>query len=277
MYKLFTEEGSADAVIARLDNCGDPRFAQVMTAAIRHLHAFVKEVEPSMDEWMAAIEFLTATGQMCDDRRQEWILASDTLGVSMLVETINNRSRNGSTEATVLGPFHVVDAESLPMGANICKDGLGEPCTVSGVVYSTTGEPVEGAVLDIWQTNGAGFYDVQQPDTQPPMNMRGRFVTGADGTYSFETAKPVSYPIPTDGPVGRLLDRMKRHPYRPAHIHFIVAAPGYETVTTHIFVEGDPYLDSDAVFGVKKSLIVPFDQVDGLWRANFDVTLAPAA
>jgi protocatechuate 3,4-dioxygenase beta subunit len=277
MYTLFSEERSADAVIDRLDQCKDPRFAQVMEAAIRHLHAFVREVEPTMEEWAAAIRFLTETGQMCDDTRQEWILASDTLGVSMLVETLNNRAADGSTEATVLGPFHVADAPMLEMGASIRRDGAGEPCAVSGRVVDTTGAPVSGAVLDVWQTNGAGYYDVQQPGEQPAMNMRGRFITGDDGAYAFETAKPVPYPIPTDGPVGKMLARMGRHPYRPAHIHFIVQAAGFRPVTTHIFVDGDPYLDSDAVFGVKESLIVPFEETPGGWRAAFDIVLAADA
>jgi len=279
MASYFTEDNSADAVIARLDANADPRFRQIMEAAIRHLHGFVKEVEPTMEEWMTAIQFLTATGQMCDDKRQEWILASDTLGVSMLVETINHRAHDGRTEATVLGPFHVDGAATLAMGANIARDDAGEPCVVAGQVRDRDGNPVEGAVLDVWQTNGAGFYDVQQPDEQPEMNMRGKFVTGADGRYEFRTVKPVSYPVPTDGPVGRMLDAMGRHAYRPAHIHFIVSAPGYEPVVTHIFVEGDPYIESDAVFGVKESLIVPFTQADGAgadWTAAFDFTLAAA-
>lgn len=275
--RLFTESGSAEAVIDRMRECGDGRFREVMTAAVRHLHAFVKEVEPTMEEWAKAIEFLTATGQMCDDRRQEWILASDTLGVSMLVETINHRSRDGSTEATVLGPFHVAGAPAMAMGGSIRRDGRGEPCEVSGRVLDPGGAPLAGAALDVWQTNGDGFYDVQQPDAQPAMNMRGRFTTGADGAYRFRTAKPVSYPVPDDGPVGRMLKRMGRHPYRPAHIHFIVGAEGFRTLTTHVFVEGDEYLDSDAVFGVKESLVVPFTRGEGgVWEAKFDFHLARA-
>ena len=175
MSKYFTEEDSAEAVIARLKNCADPRFKQIMESVIRHLHGFVKEVEPTMEEWIQAIQFLTTTGQMCDDKRQEWILASDTLGVSMLVETINHRARDGRTEATVLGPFHVDGVPSLEMGANICLDGKGEPCVVSGKVLALDGNPIDGAVLDIWQTNGDGFYDVQQPGVQPDINLRGKF------------------------------------------------------------------------------------------------------
>ncbi len=289
MSKYFTEANSEEAVIARLENCDDPRFKEIMNSAIRHLHAFVKEVEPTMEEWMQAIQFLTATGQICDDKRQEWILASDTLGVSMLVDAINHRKPPGATESTVLGPFHVAGAAELPMGSDICKDEKGEPCIVAGRVLDADGEPVQDAVLDVWQTNGEGFYDVQQPDEQPEMNLRGKFRTGADGRYWLRTVKPVSYPIPTDGPVGKMLEKMGRHAYRPAHIHFIVAAPGYEPVTTHIFLEGDEYIESDAVFGVKDSLIVPFVQkpaaeapeeegFDGaFWRADFDFGLKKAS
>jgi len=289
MSQFFTEENSAETVIARLDKCSNPRFRQVMESAIHHLHDFVKEVEPTMDEWMLAIEWLTATGKMCDDNRQEWILASDTLGVSMLAETINHRAPDGRTEATVLGPFHVDGAATMEMGANIARDGEGEPCLVSGRVLDIEGNPIEGAVLDVWQTNGAGFYDVQQLDIQPEMNMRGKFVTAADGRYWFRTAKPVSYPIPTDGPVGVMLNAMGRHAMRPAHVHFIVTKPGYDALVTHVFADGDPYIDSDAVFGVKQSLIAPFVlQTDtdkareaGLaapfWSTEFDLKLGAAA
>lgn len=278
MSRLFSEAESAEAVIDRMSTCTDARFKEVMAAAVRHLHAFVKEVEPTMDEWMRAIEFLTEVGRTCGEKRQEWILASDTLGVSMLVETINHRSRDGSTEATVLGPFHVAGAPRLEMGADLRKDMAGEPCAVSGRVLDTGGRPVAGAVLDVWQTNGDGFYDVQQPGRQPEMNLRGRFETGPDGRYHFRTVKPVSYPIPTDGPVGAMLGRMGRHAYRPAHIHFIVEAPGFRRLVTHIFAEGDEYLDSDAVFGVKPSLVAPFTRAagGGGWEAKFDFRLARA-
>lgn len=273
MSKYFTEQGSAETVIARLNQCQDARTKQIMEAMIRHLHDFVKEVEPTMDEWMTAIQFLTATGQMCDDKRQEWILASDTLGVSMLVDAINNRRPSGATENTVLGPFHVEGAPFMDMGSNICLDGKGAPCVISGVVTDTDGNPVEGAVLDVWQTNDDGFYDVQQPGVQPDMNLRGRFKTGPDGTYSFVTVKPIPYPIPTDGPVGQMLEITGRHGYRPAHVHFIVSAPGYEPVTTHIFAADSDYLDSDAVFGVKEELIVDFEKTDDGWAATYDFGL----
>ena len=268
MNRLFTEAGSADIVIERLAGCEDSRFREVMESAIRHLHAFVKDVEPTVEEWARAIEFLTATGRMCDDRRQEWILASDVLGVSMLVETLNNRAEDGCTEATVLGPFHVDGAPQLEFGSNICRDGKGMPCHVSGRVTDVDGKPLAGASVDIWQTNAEGYYDVQQPEVQPEMNLRGRFVTEPDGRYAFRTIKPVSYPVPTDGPVGDILGRMGRHAWRPAHIHFIVSKPGYRRLVTHIFAHDDPYIDSDAVFGVKESLLVEFREQDDVARAR---------
>lgn len=267
-HAYFSEENSAEVVIARMDAMQDQRLKEVMTAAIRHLHAFVKEVEPTNEEWMAAIEFLTKTGQMCSEWRQEWILLSDVLGVSMLVDAINNRKPSGATETTVLGPFHVSDAPRYDNGANICLDGKGEPLVVSGRVTDTEGRPVAGALLDVWQANDEGFYDVQQKGLQPDMNLRGVFATDADGRYWFRSVKPRFYPIPDDGPVGQMLERLERHPFRPAHIHFIVGADGYEPITTHIFTPDCPYLDSDAVFGVKESLIADFRTVDDPARAE---------
>jgi catechol 1,2-dioxygenase len=256
----FTADNSAEVVVARMGDCPDARLKAIMASVVHHLHAVVKEVEPTLDEWTAAIEFLTKTGQMCDDRRQEYILLSDTLGVSMLVDAINHRKPSGATETTVLGPFHTPNAPAREMGDNICLDGQGEPGLISGRVVDGAGNPVEGASLDVWQANDAGFYDTQQPGIQPEMNLRGIFTTGADGRYWFRTVKPRYYKIPDDGPVGQMLGKLARHPFRPAHTHFIVAAPGYEPVTTHLFVRGDPYLDSDAVFGVKQSLIRDFDE-----------------
>lgn len=279
MSSYLTEENSEEAVIARLKDCQDPRFRQVMEAAIRHLHGFVKEVEPSQAEWEAAIAFLTATGQISDDKRQEFILLSDTLGISMLVDAINHRRPSGATETTVLGPFHVQGAPKLEMGTNLCQDGKGETCLYSGTVKDLDGKPVEGAVLDIWSDNAEGFYDVQQPDQQPEMNMRGRLTTGADGRFHFTSIRPVSYPIPTDGPVGKMLQHMGRHPYRPGHIHFILSAPGHQTTVTHLFDREDERLDDDCVFGVKESLIVDFrpdESGAAKWRADFDFVLAAA-
>jgi protocatechuate 3,4-dioxygenase beta subunit len=269
----FNEYTATAAVLERMSVCRDARLKQIMTSVVTHLHAVVREVEPTMDEWVAAIGFLTETGQKCDDKRQEFILLSDTLGVSMLVDAINHRKPSGATESTVLGPFFVAGAPRKEMGDTISKDGSGEPVYVSGRVLDQTGRPIAGATLDVWQTSSDGYYDIQDP-RQAGMNLRGLFTTGADGRFFFRTVKPSSYPIPTDGPVGKMLVALGRHPMRPAHIHFIVGAPGFEPVTTHMFVAGDDYLDSDAVFGVKDSLIVDFVAHDDptaakrLWLTN---------
>jgi hydroxyquinol 1,2-dioxygenase len=252
----LTEQNLTDAVLAKLEGATDARFRQIMTSLIGHLHAFVREVELTESEWFAGIQFLTATGQKCDDKRQEYILLSDTLGVSMLVDAINHRKPSGATESTVLGPFYVPGAPELPSGADIAQGVVGEPAYFSGRILGPDGRPIAGAMLDLWSTDGEGWYDVQLQGQG--LRARGRIGTDAEGRYAFWTVKPVSYPIPTDGPVGQMLLRMGRHPYRPAHTHMIVSAPGYEPVTTHLFVEGDPYLESDAVFAVKNSLVVPF-------------------
>ena len=253
----LTEQNLVDAVLEKLQGAKDPRFKQVMTSLIRHLHAFVRETELTEAEWFAGIQFLTATGQKCDGKRQEYILLSDTLGVSMLVDAINHRKPGGATETTVLGPFYVPGAKNMPMWADIAQEAPGEPAYVFGRVLDVGGKPIGGATIDIWQTDGEGFYDVQRPGGNESY-ARGKFTTAADGRYGFRTVKPVSYPVPTDGPVGKMLLGMGRHPYRPAHVHAIISAPGYEKVATHLFVRGDAYLDSDAVFGVKQSLVVDF-------------------
>ncbi len=276
MSKYFREDASAEVVNARMGAETDPRLRQIMHALVTHLHAFIKDVEPTTKEWEAAIDFLTRTGQMCSDTRQEFILLSDVLGVSMLVDAINHRRPSGATENTVFGPFHVDGAPERAMGADISLDGKGESCLFEGRVLDLQGNPIDGAVVDVWSDNADGFYDVQQPGLQPEWNNRGVFRTGADGRYWFRGIKPVSYPIPDDGPVGQMLERVERHPWRPAHMHFLVHAPGYESVTTHTFVAGDPWLESDAVFGVKESLIVPFTRTEGgdtLWRSEYDFVL----
>jgi protocatechuate 3,4-dioxygenase beta subunit len=284
-------------------NTPDPRLRELLTGLVRHLHAFVRDTEPTIAEWERAIEFLTATGQKCDGERQEFILLSDVLGVSMLVETINNRTtvpgRGGlggssprastATESTVLGPFHMVASPRRQLGDSIDLVGTGPPCMVTGRVLSVGGTPLPGAEIDVWQADDHGFYDVQQPDIQPRANGRGLFTADADGAFWFRTVLPCHYPIPTDGPVGDLLLATKRHPYRPAHIHFLVTAPGHRPLTTHIFVAGSLYIESDAVFAVKKSLITQFTPIDDPGQAarygldgpfhlaNFDITLQPEA
>ncbi|CCM76082.1 intradiol ring-cleavage dioxygenase [Rhizobium mesoamericanum] len=255
---FFTEEDSVAVVTGRNENANDERLKQVMDVITRKLHEAVKEIEPTLDEWMQAILFLTRTGQICNEWRQEFILLSDVLGVSMLVDAINNRKPSGASESTVLGPFHVADAPELPMGANICLDQKGEDMVIEGRILDTDGRPVADALLDVWQANDEGFYDVQQKGIQPDFNLRGVFRTGADGRYWFRAVKPKYYPIPADGPVGQLLKELGRHPYRPAHLHYIIKAEGFETLTTHIFDPDDPYINSDAVFGVKESLLAKF-------------------
>lgn len=283
---LFTEEHSAEVVAASLGPETSPRMRAVLTSLIEHLHAFVKDVELTEQEWDAGIEFLTRTGHACNNVRQEFILLSDVLGVSMLVETINHRALDDATEQTVLGPFHMVASPDRHLGESIAQDAAGgEPCLVTGRVTDSHGRPLAGASVDVWQANADGFYDVQQPGLQPQGNLRGMFTTDANGEFWFRTIVPRYYPIPADGPVGELLARTGRHPNRPAHIHFIVDAAGHETVTTHLFVNDSPYIDSDVVFGVKESLVRDFPTIDDPVRAaavgldnpfrtvHFDVTL----
>lgn len=265
---FFTEENSVEVVTGRNANAADPRLKQVMEVITRKLHEAVKEIEPTQEEWFQTIMFLTKTGHLCNEWRQEFILLSDVLGVSMLVDAINNRKPSGASESTVLGPFHVADAPEMPMGANICLDHKGEDMFIHGRILDTQGQPVADAVLDVWQANDEGFYDVQQKGIQPDFNLRGVFRTGADGRFWFRAVKPKFYPIPDDGTVGKLLGALGRHPYRPAHLHFILKADGFETLTTHIFDPDDPYINSDAVFGVKESLLAEFRRVDDAERAR---------
>ena len=252
----FTEEGAADAVIASLATAQDPRTRHMLTLLVKHLHDFVREARPTVEEWQVAVDFLTRTGQMCDATRQEFILLSDVLGVSMLVETINGQDLG--TESTVEGPFHVVASPELANGATIDLIGGEVPAVVRGRVLDLNGEALAGASVDVWQCTEDGFYDVQQPSLQPRGNGRGLFTTDESGGYWFRTVVPSHYPIPQDGPVGELLEATGRHPFRPAHVHFIVRATGYRRLTTHIFVADSPCLDSDAVFAVKSSLVRPF-------------------
>lgn len=253
----FTETSITDAVLARFAECGDDRFRTIMTSLVRHMHDFVREVELTEAEWMAGIQFLTATGQTCTELRQEFILLSDTLGVSMLVDAVNNRKPAGALESAVQGPYYWEGAPERPLGSNLAEGVKGEPTFYSGRVVTLDGTPVAGALLDVWSGDGEGNYDMQVPG-QTEMLARGKLRTDAEGRYWFRSIRPASYPVPVDGPVGAMLNRMRRHPYRPGHIHMIVSAPGFQPVTTQLFVAGDPYLDSDAVFGVKDSLVIGF-------------------
>ncbi len=260
--KDFTVDNLTEEVIkAYTARTTSPRMAQIFTSLITHLHGFVKDVELTEAEWFAAIQFLTETGKKCDDKRQEFILLSDTLGVSMLVDAVNHPKGGAGTESTVLGPFFVPGSPDLPYGADVRRRHLdaAETCLVTGRVTDQHGQALTGATLEIWQTAANGFYDVQDASA-PAWNLRGCFTTNAQGEYALITEKPVSYPVPTDGPVGRMLDAAGRHAFRPAHLHFMVKADGCEPLTTHVFVKGDQYLDSDAVFATKESLVGDFAQ-----------------
>jgi hydroxyquinol 1,2-dioxygenase len=271
--RYFTEANSAQTVAASNENATDERLRDCVNILVKHIHAAIKEIEPTQDEWFETIKFLTKTGHMSDDWRQEFILLSDVTGVSMLVDAINNRKPSGASESTVLGPFHLEDAPELPMGANICLDGKGEPMLVRGRILDTEGKPIDATKIDVWQANDEGFYDVQQKGIQPDFNLRGVFRTGADGVYTFRAVKPKFYPIPDDGPVGQLLVKLGRHPFRPAHFHYIFEADGFESLTTHLFDPDDPYIHSDAVFGVKESLMAKFELIEdeaAIAEAGFD-------
>jgi protocatechuate 3,4-dioxygenase beta subunit len=284
----LTEANVTDAVLAKLAGMEDERARFVLSCLIRHLHAFARETELTPEEWMKGVEFLTAVGQITDETRQEFIILSDTLGLSILVDAMNNRKPKGATESTVLGPFYRKGARDVANGEAIAELGKwGEPVVVQGRVTTPAGEAIAGAALDIWQTDGQGMYENQDP-SQPDMNLRARVTTDADGRYCFKTVKPKAYSIPADGPVGRMLAAMGRHPYRPAHIHLIVSAKGFQPVVTQLFDEADPYIDSDAVFAVKASLAVPFKCSDDeaaarrwgvaapFYTVDYDFGLAPA-
>ncbi|HEY3632678.1 MAG TPA: dioxygenase [Jatrophihabitantaceae bacterium] len=271
-----------DEVVRSFAGTTDPRLRALLVGLTEHLHAFVRDVCPTLAEWEAAIRFLTAVGQASTETRQEMILLSDVLGISSLVTALNDQP--GGTEGTVLGPFHVVASPERGLGDNIDLLGRPHPAQVRGRVVDPDGRPVPGAVVDVWQCSDDGFYDVQQPDRQPRGNGRGLFHADADGRFWFRTVVPSHYPIPTDGPVGDLLSATGRHPYRPAHIHLIVSAPGYVTLTTHVFVAGSLYLDSDAVFAVRDGLVADFapapddspDSATPVRVADIELVLVPA-
>lgn len=271
----FDEKSITVAVLESVANALDLRARQVSQALIRHLHAFIREIEPTEAEWEWGIRFLTETGQICSDTRQEFILLSDTLGVSMLVDAINHRLPSGATETTVFGPFYTTPPDCEP-GDDIRGHLAGRPMYVGGRVADADGRPLVGAVVDVWHSDDEGFYDLQKFGDDPHYAGRGRFRTGEDGRFHFWTVRPTSYPIPDDGPVGKMLNAQARHPYRPEHIHFMITAPSFRKLVTHIFAAGDRYLDSDVVFGVKKSLVEEYQShhngqtpdgriVDGVW------------
>ena len=281
------EEAVTAEVLATFNAAAAPRYREVMQSLVRHLHAFARDVRLTESQWQQGIDFLTRTGHITDDRRQEFILLSDVLGLSMLTVAINAPASAGATESTVVGPFFTDESPEVPLGGDITGEAKGRPCYVSGTVRGTGGEPVPGARIEVWESDEDGFYDVQYPDGR--IGGRGWLRSAPDGEYRFWSVRPAPYPIPDDGPVGDLLAAAGRGPMRPAHLHFKVEAPGYRTLITHIFVAGDPYLDRDAVFGVKESLITDFAEhpagpgpdgrpLDGPWTSvEFDIVLAPLA
>ena len=271
----FNAETLTAEVIRRMENTPNPRLKEVMGSLVKHLHGFVRDVKPTPEEWQAGIDFLTETGHWSKDGRQEFIIMSDTLGVSMLVDFLHYGKSPGATESTVFGPFFLENAPEMPLGASIAKPGTpGEPCTVTGTVKGTDGKPIAAAIIDVWEAGGDGFYDVQKGEG---VNLRARFRSDADGNFNFKCVLPPSYPVPHDGPVGKMLTATERHPMRPGHLHTMFTAPGYDRLVTHLFVKGDKYLDSDAVFGVKDSLIVEFRKSpSGEYSAHYDFVLRPA-
>ena len=274
------------AVAASFDGCRDERLREIMQSLARHLHGFITEVRLSQSEWEDAVRILTASGHITDDKRQEFVLWSDSMGVSMLVDALANPLPEGATESTVLGPFYVPGSPLREYGADISEQAAGVPAWVHGRVLSVDGSPIAGAELDIWQNGDDRLYAVQDPEA-PEDHLRGRFISRDDGSYAFLAVRPVPYTIPHDGPVGRMLESTGRHPWRPAHIHLIVRAPGYRTLTTHVFDEESEFLDSDAVFAVKKSLLRHFvthsaddperpEGVTGEWvSVENDIVLVP--
>ncbi len=275
------------AAVASFEGCTDPRLRELMQALVRHLHGFASEVSLTEEEWRQMIAVLTATGDITDERRQEFILWSDALGLSMLVDALAHELPPGATESTVLGPFYVPGSPRREYGESmVIEAGAGTPAWVYGRVLDTSGAPIAGAELDVWQNGADMLYAVQRPEAEED-HLRGRYLTRDDGTYAFVAVRPVPYPIPDDGPVGRMLAATGRHPWRPAHIHMIVRAPGHKTVTTHVFDATSEYLDSDTVFAVKHGLLRTFVErspddpdrppaIDGDWVSlENDIVLAP--
>jgi hydroxyquinol 1,2-dioxygenase len=258
----LNQDNITQAYLARLVNMPENRLKTILVSLVQHLHTFARETKLTEGEWKQGIDFLTATGHKCNETRQEFILLSDTLGLSQLVVAQNHQRSSNATEQTVFGPFHVEGAPILPPhGADISNGAVGETCFVSVRVTAVDGTPLVGAMVDCWQADSEGFYDVQDPEwAQDNMALRARFVTDESGDLSMRTVLPKSYPIPTDGTVGQMLEATHRSPMRPAHIHFMVQKPGYDTLVTHIFAEGDEYLDSDVVFGVRSSCIGDYEK-----------------
>jgi hydroxyquinol 1,2-dioxygenase len=281
------EQQLVDNVVASFDACPDPRLQELMTSLVKHLHSFIREVRLTEEEWGTAIDFLTRAGHITDEVRQEFILLSDTLGASMQTINVNNQAYKGATEATVFGPFFVEDSPAIELGDDLAFGAPGEPCWVEGTVTDTDGNPLAGARIEVWEADEDGLYDVQYEAGKRAG--RAHLFSADDGSYRFWGLTPTPYPIPNDGPVGKMLDAVGRSPLRAGHLHFMVSREGARTLVTHIFPEGDPIGREDTVFGVKDSLIKRFEQqpagtptpdglvIDGTWsRVRFDIVLAPA-
>lgn len=271
------EHTITQAVLERFSNTPDPRLKEIIFSLVQHLHDFARETRLTEEEWFEGIKFLTRAGHMTDDKRQEFILLSDTLGLSMLTVAMNNAKPAGCTEATVVGPFHVENAPHYKLGDDVGNGAIGAPCFVKGTIKGLGGEPVAGAHIEVWQSDEEGMYDVQKKGLD---HAQGRGVLTADdqGQYYFKSILAVAYPIPHDGPVGDMLAATKNHPWRPAHLHFMIKAPGYQSLITHVFRRDDQYLDSDAVFGVRQSLITDWvKQPNGEYLLEFNFVLNPAS
>jgi hydroxyquinol 1,2-dioxygenase len=272
----LNQENITQAVIDSLAGTPDPRLLQIMTSLVRHLHAFARDVQLTEQEWKRGIDFLTRCGHITDEKRQEFILLSDVLGLSMLTVAMNHDKPQGCTEATVFGPFHADGAPHYELGDDIANGAKGTPCVVRGSVRGLDGSPVPGAVLDVWQSDDDGLYDVQHQGLDHAQS-RGILQADDGGRFHFRSIVAVPYSIPHDGPVGQMLDATGRLPWRPAHLHFMIQAPGYETLITHVFRDGSDYLDSDAVFGVRQSLVCAWEpQPDGTYLLEYDFVLNPA-
>jgi hydroxyquinol 1,2-dioxygenase len=269
----LNEDNITQAVIARHAPAPDVRLRELMTNLVQHLHAFAREVKLTEAEWLNGINFLTDVGHITDDTRQEFILLSDTLGLSMLVTAQNQKKPAGCTESTVFGPFYVEGAPHYENGQDVANGAEGIPCLVKGRIKNLQGTGIANAEIEVWQADSEGHYDVQYSD-QTVHRGRGVLRSAAMGEFSFRSIVAEAYPIPHDGPVGRLLKNLGRHPWRPAHLHFMIKAPGYQTLITHVFRDGDRYLDSDAVFAVRQSLIADWsEQPDGSFLLEFDFVL----
>jgi hydroxyquinol 1,2-dioxygenase len=281
--QLVTEDNITDLAVERWATAKDPRLAEILTSLVRHLHGFAREVRLTEAEWMAAVQWLCRTGQISDEKRQEFILASDVLGLSMLVVQMNHRLDPDATPNTVLGPFHIDGSPPLPFGADMSDGVAGTPLFVHGTVRDLSGAPVGGALLDVWQADGDGMYEAQLEVDEA--RLRAKYSSREDGSYCVRTVAPLGYAIPMDGPVGELVGATQISHFRPAHVHFLIDVPGYEPLITHLFQEGAEYLDSDVVFGTKEELVVAFEQreagptpdggaIDGPWlSAEYDFVL----